>query len=86
MTVRVHVENLATMGFPLKDFWTSDEYIILFPVSCTVSYCLYNKLIDYGFRCRLSEYVTMVSIEIIESPSNTFYQIIESLSQEKFDV
>ncbi|MDR3223543.1 MAG: hypothetical protein LBT66_07440 [Methanobrevibacter sp.] len=82
MSVRVHIENLADMGFPLNDFWINDDMLILFPVSCTVSYCLYNKLVSYGFKCILSDYLTMVSIKIVKSPSNTFDQIIEYLEQE----
>lgn len=83
MTIRIYIEDLANMGFPLKDFWTTNDYIILFPVSCTVSYRLYNKLINEGFKCVLSEYMAMVSVKIIGSPLNTFDKIVEVLIQEK---
>ncbi|MDR2831090.1 MAG: hypothetical protein LBB45_08720 [Methanobrevibacter sp.] len=83
MTTRVYIEDLADMGFPLKDFWTTNDHVILFPVSCTVSYRFYNKLISKSFKCILSEYMTMVSVEIIGSPLNTFDKIVEVLNQEK---
>ncbi|MDR2624351.1 MAG: hypothetical protein LBC39_07320 [Methanobrevibacter sp.] len=83
MNFRIYIEDLATMGFPLRDFWIVDDEVILFPVSCTVAYCLYTKLISHGFKCKLSNYMTMVSIEIIRSPLNTFDQVVESLSLEK---
>jgi hypothetical protein len=82
MTLRIYIENLADMGFPLNDFWINEDILILFPVSCTVSYYLYDKLVSYGFKCKLSEYVTMISIKTIESPLNTFDQIIKYLEQE----
>jgi hypothetical protein len=82
MTVNIFIESLAGMGFPLMDFWVNDNILFLFPVSCTVSYKLYNKLIEHEFDCELSKYLNMVSVEIIGSTLNTFGQIVDSFNQE----
>ncbi|MDR1820507.1 MAG: hypothetical protein LBR15_09725 [Methanobrevibacter sp.] len=81
-SVKDLIESLSKMGFPLIDFWVNDNILFLFPVSCTVSYNLYNKLIEYEFECKLSKYLNMVSIEIIGSPLNTFRQIVDAFNQE----